>query len=770
MPAVGMRKSTRVFGARVLRSGRRLYTEPRLSGKYLRAADKENEWIELPNNSLDSGGDAGKRCKRAWHEIENKNENENGSAIDIVVESKMVECVPLVKIDDRMYGIEYKRKRKKIVLSSSDISEDKMFGKQFVRKSWRKKYGANELSETCREFHNNAGRCSELALIASECSYDNGYCISHFLNSVFKYMRRVRIGLQRLSAFLLSEPICGAFSSRGFLFLQDWISIKNPGFCIISGSRSSIPMFAVDFSAVPSCFMHLHSSMFLRPVQLACVLVMNSQRVTKIVEKVTDEEPSSQIPSGIDQSDGVMVASRIDGSEARELSQSAIRFPKSTVRNVHSRNGCNIKKMKTSLKRKRGRPPSVLRVQKASRALASDFLRCRHDIQSSSVTPSHILMSYAERTQDLGANSCSANILTIEMDKCYREEGAIITLEVSASEQWFLAVVRDGIYRYSLAAKNILRPCGCNRFTHAIIFTGDSGWKLEFPNKLDWAIFKELYKKCSERNVQVHATSILPIPGVREVSYPVDSNNVPFIRPDSYITFKGDELTRALEKRTANYDMDSDDEEWLNKFNNKFYAEKKLHELVMPESFELIIDALEKGIHYNPDDYTDDIAADIFCMDLERKEVVEAIRNYWIKKRRQKHSSLVRIFQFYQPRRMQVIPRSVLRKKRSFKRQGSQAGRGKQRTLLQAIVAEQDSLTAMAAERDVLEQHNIFLKKQEAKSAANASEVLAVLKRQQAQLLAENADMSTYRATMAMRIAEAAQITEALSTVTPSFL
>ncbi|KAL2465063.1 Enhancer of polycomb-like transcription factor protein [Abeliophyllum distichum] len=694
MPAVGMRKSTRVFGARVLRSGRRLYTEPRHSGKYLRAANKENEWIELPNNSMDSGGDAGKRCKSAWYEIENKNENENenenenGSAMDIVVESKTEESVLQVKIADRMYGIEYKRKRKNILLSSSDISEDKMFGKQFVRKSWMKKYRATELSETCREFHNNAGRCFELALIASECSYDNGYWISHFLNSVLKYMRRVRIGLRRLSAFLLTEPICGAFSSHGFLFLQDCISIKNPGFCIFSGSRSSIPMFAVDFSAVPSCFMHLHS----------------------------------------------MVASRIDGLEARELSQSAVRFPKSAVRNVHSRNGCSIKKIRTSLKRKRGRPPSVLRVQKASRALASDFLRCRHDIQSSSVTPSHVLISYAERTRDLFANSCSANILNIEMDKCYREEGATITLEVSASEQWFLAVMRDGIYRYSLAAKNILRPCGCNRFTHAIIFTCDSGWKLEFPNKVDWAIFKELYKKCCRAQCT------------------------------------GDELTRVLEKRTANYDMDSDDEEWLNKFNNKFYAEKKFHELVKPESFELIIDALEKGIHYNPDDYADDIAADIFYMDLERREVVEAIHNYWIKKRRQKHSSLVKIFQFYQPRRMQVIPKSILRKKRSFKRQGSQAGRGKQRTLLQAIVAEQDSLTAMAAERDVLEQHNIFLKKQEAKSAANASEALAVLKRQQAQLLAENADMSTYRATMAMRIAEAAQITESLGTVTPSFL
>lgn len=768
MPAVGMRKITRVLGARVLRSGRRLCTEPRLSGKYLRAANKENERIELPNNSINFGVDAGKRCKRAWHEIENKNEND--SSLDIVVEPKTEECVPQVKIADRMFGIVYKRKMRKIVLSSSNISEDKMFGKQFVRKSLRKSYRATELSETRGEFHNNSGRCSELAIIASECSYDNGYWISYFLNSVFKYMRRFRIELWRLSAFLLSEPICDAFSSHGIRFVQDSISIKNPGFCILSGSRSSIPVFSVDFSAVPSCFMHLHSSMYLKPVKLACVLGTNSQRVTKHVEKVVQEEPSSQVPSRIVRSDGIMVASRIDGSEARELSQSAVRFSKSAVRTMHLRNGSNIKKARTSLKRKRGRPPSVLRVQKASRALASDFLRFRDDIRSSSVAPSNLIMSYAKKTQDLGANSCSANILITEMDKCHREEGATITLEVSPSEQWVLAVMRDGIYRYSIAAKNVLRPCGCNRFTHSIIWTGDGGWKLEFPNKLDWAIFRELYKKCAERNVQVHATSILPIPGVRELSCPVDSNIRPFDRPDSYITVKGDELTRALAKRTANYDMDSDDEDWLNKFNNKLYAEKKLHELVNPESFELIIDALEKGFHYNSDDYADDIAADIFCIDLERKEIVEAIRSYWIQKRGQNHSSLLRVFQFYQPRRMQVIPRSVLRKKRSFKRPGSQAGRGKRRTLLQEMIAERDSLTAMAAERDALEQHNILLKKQEAKSEADTSEVLAILKRQHAQLLAENADMATYRAMMAVRIAEAAKFTEAKSTGTSSFL
>lgn len=67
------------------------------------------------------------------------------------------------------------------------------------------------------------------------------------------------------------------------------------------------------------------------------------------------------------------------------------------------------------------------------------------------------------------------------------------------------------------------------------------------------------------------------------------------MKPDLNITVKEHELVRALSKRTANYDMDCEDEEWLNKLNSEFYAEKEMHELGTPENFELIIDVLENG-------------------------------------------------------------------------------------------------------------------------------------------------------------------------------
>lgn len=62
---------------------------------------------------------------------------------------------------------------------------------------------------------------------------------------------------------------------------------------------------------------------------------------------------------------------------------------------------------------------------------------------------------------------------------------------------------------------------------------------------------------------------------------------------------------------------------------------------------------------------------------------------------------------------------------------------------------------------------------QEAKAAANKYEGLASQKRQRAQMLMENADLATYKAMMALRIAEAAaaaQVDESPERVAASFL
>ncbi|XP_073122420.1 uncharacterized protein [Henckelia pumila] len=784
MPSVGMRRSTRVLGARVLRSGRRLWTEPpHEDGKLIRAV-RENEWIDILDDSM-GGGDTVDPCKDA------SQGNDNGNAMDIVEEPKVEEHVHRdvgdVKDVDKMLGIVYVRKRKREVLKRSGSCEDKRFGKKFFRKKWRTK--CTPLETGCDSSVDTASH-QKLAVMAIKPSYDSSHWISRFLCSVLYYMRRVDIRLRLLSVFVHSKPMFDAYSSHGILFLQGSIPIKSPGLCIISGSRSLIPMFAVDFSAVPFCFMYLHSSMRLRSARLACVFVAVPLGVNENFGEVT-----SQISLGKDTCNSSSVVSSVGFLRRRDSSQTTVGLPKLALRSMQYRNSRHVQK-RSSLRRKRGRPPSSFRAKKSHGPLPSDLLRFRQNAaNSSSAATSRIRRSFAKTSpskyikelksavgmdesslsthskelkavmglipQNTGASCCSANLLIIETDKCYREEGAIITLELSVSKQWVLAVMKDGMKRYSLTTQSVMRPSCSNRFTHATLWSGDGGWKLEFLNKQDWMIFKELYKECSDRNVQAPAASFIPVPGVQVVSSPVQNKYIPYERPDSYITVNDDELTRAMMKMTANYDMDSDDEKWLNEFNDAKPLEGEIHELITPERFELVVDALEKGFHSNGDDHSDEKAAYDFCMHLERKEFIEAIHKYWIKKRRQKRSALVRIFQLYKPRRSQVIPRSILRKKRSFKRQASQvAGRGKHRTFLQEMVAE----------RDTSEHKNNLLKLQEARALADRSEQSAILKRQRAQILMENADLTTYKAIMALRIAEAAEIAETPGAVASFFL
>ncbi|GMY23353.1 protein GLUTELIN PRECURSOR ACCUMULATION 3 [Fagus crenata] len=62
------------------------------------------------------------------------------------------------------------------------------------------------------------------------------------------------------------------------------------------------------------------------------------------------------------------------------------------------------------------------------------------------------------------------------------------------------------------------------------------------------------------------------------------------------------------------------------------------------------------------------------------------------------------------------------------------------------------------------------LKVQEANASANRSVEFAILKRRRAQFLMENADLATYRALMALRIAEAARVAESSDATTSYFL
>ncbi|KAJ8543480.1 hypothetical protein K7X08_006003 [Anisodus acutangulus] len=768
MPSVGgMRRTTRVFGARVLRSGRRLSSPP---SEFVKRSKHGDDWIGLLDNVGGGGGgaDATKYNKKnGWLKKDTapKQEKSDQMDIDIVDRKTMDELEPETPVAEtispnnnmlRRWGAVYTRKRKRADSKRHDsvqgdvLTEGKRFGKHFVRK------------KKVRSAYAKDGRVSTDIVIVNT-SYGSSYWVSCLLSTILRYLRRSTVSLQQIFGFINSKPLRDVYLLHGIFLLQDQTPGKmKTGACVISGVRCSVPVFALDFSTVPCCFIYMHTSLLLRFVPMSYALVMNHTVALDEVKLTNDKEIVSCLTPVNNQFE-------LD-SEKIEVVNPTVGLPKLGARHLQLRNSRNIQKRKSSLRSRNGRHSSF-GTQNANNVLASDRLRFRRDgLRFSSRTSHYELRNLGQKTskpsikelksalvgltKDIDSTSCSANILVIEPDKCYREEGAVVAMELSAAKQWILAVRIGGVKRYNFITEKVMRPCSSNRVTHDIIWVGDSGWKLEFPDRQDWMIFKELYKECSDRNVvQPPAVSIIPAPGVREVSGYAESNPPDFVRPVSYIIVKDDELARALARSTANYDMDCDDEEWLRNFNDE-------NEHLSAERFELLIDTFEKGFYCNPDDYSDEKAAISSCLDKEKKEIVEAVYSYWFKKRKQNRSSLIKIFQCYQPRRSPVIPKSILRKKRSFKRQRSQAGRGKQRPFLQAIVAE----------KDALQQQNAVLKVKEAKAAANKSEDLAVRMRHKAQQLMENADLATYKAMMALKIAEAAKIAKSTEAVASFFL
>ncbi|CAN4103405.1 unnamed protein product [Withania somnifera] len=768
MPSVGgMRRTTRIFGTRVLRSGRRLS-----SPGEVKRAKHGDEWIGLLDNVGGGGAvDATTKCKKNGWVKKDGGLKQDADLMDIDVDRKVVDEPEVLEVPMeetispdsnvlRRWGAVYTRKRKRV--EGDALAEGRRFGKHFVRK---KKVGSPYIKDSDKS--EDVQVSTDIVIVNT--SYGGSYWVSCLLNCILTYLRRSTVSLQQIFGFINSNPLRDIYSLYGILVEDQTPRKIKPGACVISGVRCSVPVFSLDFSTVPCCFRYLHSSLLLRFVPMSYALVMYTTVAIDEVTVTNDEEivcltPVNN-PSGLD-----VVASGVCDPKKIEV---VVGLPKLAARHLQPRNSCNIQRRRSSLRSMRGRHSSF-GTPNSNGVLTSDRLRFRRNgLRFSSRTSHYELRSSRQKTstpsikelksslvglaQDIDTASCLANILVIEPDKCYRVEGAVISMELSAAKQWILAVKVGGVRRFDLTAEKVMRPCSSNRVTHDIIWVGDSGWKLEFPDRRDWLIFKELYKECSDRNVQPPAVSIIPVPGVREVSGYAESNPPEFALPVSYITVKDDELARALARSTANYDMDCDDEEWLRNFNDQPGLES---DHLSAESFELLIDTFEKGFYYNPDDYSDEKAAISSCLNKEKKEIVEAVYSYWLKKRKQNQSSLTKIFQCYQPRRTQVIPKSVFRKKRSFKRQGSQAGRGKQRPFLQAIDAEKDSL----------QQQKAVLKVKEAKAAANKSEDLAVRMRQKAQQLMENADLATYKAMMAIKIAEAAKIAKSTEAVAPFLL
>lgn len=426
-----------------------------------------------------------------------------------------------------------------------------------------------------------------------------------------------------------------------------------------------LPLFCVDFSAIPLCFVFMHSCLFFRYKYQPSLSRNNG--VDDNDEIMSDEEENLlTFFSGKDISEcRAMICPESNLPENRWLSHSSVKASKLVGRSNQYRNGLisrGVQKRRSSLRRRGARNPSLNGVQKHNGALVSDLVSFRKSTVPLSVASNNKLRrslrnrvvgnlkdvnsAIAGLTQSKDSTPCSANILVTESERCYREEGVSVILEVSSLGECLIAVKKDGSTKFTHKAEKVMKPCSCNRFTHAIMWTVDNCWKLEFIDRGDWIIFKDLYKQCADRNVAAPGVKNIPIPGVNEVSNDGNNHVTPFFRPDSYISVKEDEVCRAMAKKTANYDMDLEDEEWLKKLNSKFSVENGIEEYVSEDNFELMFDTFEKAYFCSPFDISKEknIAVD-HCLHLGGRELVEAVYDYWIKKRNQKRSSLLRVFQ-----------------------------------------------------------------------------------------------------------------------------
>ncbi|GBG87411.1 hypothetical protein CBR_g45468 [Chara braunii] len=246
---------------------------------------------------------------------------------------------------------------------------------------------------------------------------------------------------------------------------------------------------------------------------------------------------------------------------------------------------------------------------------------------------------------------CRCNVLVIEDDCGRRESGAEVHLELDESGVWVLVVMLEGKVLYTAKAEHMAATGTVNRYTHAMIWKADRSWMLEFDDRKEWQSFKESHEECYQRNIRVSSTRQIPVPGVREVhDYGARRYGPRFVRPcNRYIQQKGaGEADLALLGSRVIYDLDSEDEEWLEKVYPSLAGGEEggsaAAERLTDEKMERIMDLLEKGSVTLNREVPVEMAC-VYCSDIAPRQLVEAVHAHWIARREKKGMALVRHFQ-----------------------------------------------------------------------------------------------------------------------------
>ncbi|KAL3819044.1 hypothetical protein ACJIZ3_004949 [Penstemon smallii] len=234
--------------------------------------------------------------------------------------------------------------------------------------------------------------------------------------------------------------------------------------------------------------------------------------------------------------------------------------------------------------------------------------------------------------------SCIANVLVTHGDKGWKECGAHVVLEVADRNEWRLAVKLSGITKYSCNVKHILQPGSTNRYSHAMMWKGGKDWVLEFPDRSQWTLFKEMHEECYNRNIRAATVKNIPIPGVWQIEENDYGTEVPFVRNSAkYFRQVQTDVEMAMDPSHVFYDLDSDDEQWL--IENKRCGD------ISEEILEKTIDMYEKVSYIKKRDKLTDAEIEELVAGIRSVEVSKVIYEHWRHKRERKGMPLIRHLQ-----------------------------------------------------------------------------------------------------------------------------
>ncbi|KAI4380926.1 hypothetical protein MLD38_007059 [Melastoma candidum] len=248
--------------------------------------------------------------------------------------------------------------------------------------------------------------------------------------------------------------------------------------------------------------------------------------------------------------------------------------------------------------------------------------------------------------KDFDVLSCDANVLITRGDRGWRETGATVYLEIDNQNEWKLVVKNAGAMQYSYKAHQFLQPGSTNRFSHAMMWKGGKDWALEFTNRSQWTLFKEMHEECYNRNVRAASAKTIPIPGVRVIDENEDSGTEELFTHSSskYFQQVESDVEMALNPSRVLYDMDTEDELWIS-MNCSSDSETCRSMKITEEVFERIVDAFEKAAYSRQSHQFSSNEIEELMVGVGPIEIVKSIHDYWWKKRQKKGMPLVRHLQ-----------------------------------------------------------------------------------------------------------------------------